>query len=285
MVAETIETTPQQADPEPQAVETEAPATEVVAEGAAPEPEAAAAPEQVTITEPEKTRADWEREKSEVARTAAAEALDLDHRRRQTEGARKVQREKREAEMKAESIDIARATLGLSPEYATDEIVDKAITRAARKQAEILIGDPIENADQALDWIAAPLFGKPSTPKEDLDETVQRFVGPLYQRIEAIVNKITPAIEARGVEKARAEWEKERAAEVKAGVEATLAARAATGRAGEEELRRVDGTAPTTSNTLASWETRVAHQGEAGYSMMTDADWNTYRQIRQDNGL
>ena len=45
-----------------------------------------------------------------------------------------------------------------------------------------------------------------------------------------------------------------------------------------------EGGAPS-GNTLEAWETRVAHQGEDGYPMLTDADWDQYRAVRRQHGL
>src|SRR3990167_7953926 len=101
MTTETIETAPAPADQESQTAETEAQATEVVAEGAAPEPETVAV-QQVEVTEPEKpnyiTRDEWEKERAEVASKAASDALEQDRRRRQTENARKAKAEADERE-------------------------------------------------------------------------------------------------------------------------------------------------------------------------------------------
>jgi hypothetical protein len=47
----------------------------------------------------------------------------------------------------------------------------------------------------------------------------------------------------------------------------------------------IKGSASGDNNSLASWDTRVAHQGEEGFPMLTPAEWDTYRAIRKEHGL
>jgi len=277
VVTETVIETPVLTDPEPQVIQTEEPVTEPVAEPAAEEPEAAAVPQvEVTETKPDYlTREEWEKDKATVRQQAADEALENDRRRRQTENARKAQQEKRDAEMRAESIDVARATLGLTPEYTSDEMIDKAITRAARKQAESLTAGSLDAVEQAWDYITAPAYGK----DVDLEDGAEAAARRLMPKVQHLIAQIRPAIEKAAREGYVLE------SELPKRYEDMDAARAAKGREGKEELARVEGTPAPNSNSLEAWETRVAHQGEDGYPYLGEAEWASYRHIRTAHGL
>lgn len=283
MTTQVIEETPApQADPETPQVETEEPTTEPVAEPAAPEAEPAAAP-QVEVTEPEKpeymTKADWEREKAEVASRAAADALEADRRKRQTENARKAAQEKRDKELHDEAVDVARATfaaeLGVSPASIPDDLIDKAISRVARRQAESISASALDGLDNAWDYVAAPAHGT----TVELDPDAQGLAKRLLPKMQGFVDAVTDKITAKAREGYIAESELPRLKQQWA------EERAANGRKGQEELKRVEGTPAMNTNTLEAWETRIAHQGEEGYPHLTDAEWGTYRQIRRVNGL
>ena len=173
-----VETTP--VDPEPQETQTEEPTTtEVVVEPAADAPEDAAT--QVVVTEEPKpnylTVEQWEKDKAEVAARAAADALETDRRRRQTEGARRALAEKREAEAIVEERDVVRATLasrlGLDPQQMPDDVIDTAINRAARRRAEGLVAGETEKVDQAFEYITAKAYQK----DVDWDDEIGAFGG------------------------------------------------------------------------------------------------------------
>ena len=280
MVTETVET-PVQTDQEPvETTQTETPATEVVAEGAAEESTEAAAVTQVEVTPAEKpefiTRADWEAQLKVERERAATDALELDRKRRQTENGRKAQQEKRDTEDLADLIDTAKAAFGAAGVFEIpEEPIVKAVDRMVRKRTEQI-------ATGALDAVA-PVLEYLGGTTDDLSDEYTAAARHLRPAVQAFVDRARTLIETNARKGYIAE--SELPARVKAGVDAALAARAATGREGQEELKRVEGTPAPSSNTLASWETRVAHQGEDGYPVFSDADWRTYRQIRKDNGL
>ena len=281
MTTETIETPATQADPEPE-TQTEEPTAEPVAEPAAEtSPEAAAAPTQVEVVEAEKpdymTRADWEREKAELVQRTAADTLEADRRKRQTENARRAKAEQDARESEQEAVDTLRAALGAKGIFEVpDDAALAAINRIASKKAERLSKASLDTLDDAWDYITAPAYGK----KVDLADEAEPAASRLVPKVQHLIDAIRPAIETKAREGYIAE------AELPKYVEAEIAKRAANGRKGQEEVPHVEGT-PTLShaNTLEGWEARVAHQGEEGYPMMSDADWATYRQIRRDRGL
>ena len=257
MTTETIEIPATPADPEPQTVETEEPTTEPVAEPAAPEPEAAAAP-QVEVVEAEKpdymTRADWEREKAEVASRAAADALESDRRKRQTENARRAKAEQDARESEQEAVDTLRAALGAKGIFEVpDDAALAAINRIASKKAERLSKASLDTLDDAWDYITAPAYGK----KVDLADEAEPAASRLVPKVQHLIDAIRPAIETKAREGYIAE------AELPKYVEAEIAKRAANGRKGQEEVPHVEGT-PTPS--VMSWaaymnlpeETRLA---------------------------
>lgn len=239
MTTETIETAPAPADPEPQTVQTETPATEVVAESAAVEPEAAAVP-QVEVTEPEKpnyiTREEWERERAEVAAKAAADALEQDRRRRQTENARRAKAEAEQREADQEAIDTLKAALGAKGVYEVpDEAAISAINRITAKKAERLASNSLDVMEQAWDFLTAPAYGK----EVDLDESAEAAARRLGPKVQHLVNTIRPAIEAE----ARKGYIPE--SEIPARVEAEITRRNAQKREGTTELRRPEGEPPS----------------------------------------
>lgn len=250
MVTETIET-PVQTDQEPvETTQTETPATEVVAEGAAGESTETAAVTQVEVTPAEKpdymTRADWDREKAEIEQHAAAAALDTDRRRRQTEGARKATQERRDFEDLAELHDTAKAAFGAAGVFEIpEEPIVKAVDRMVRKRSEQI-------ASGALDAVA-PVLEYLGGTTDELSDEYTAAARHLRPAIQAFVDRARTLIETNARKGYIAE--SELPAKVKAGVDAALAARAATGREGQEELKRVDG-AP--SSTVMSW---TAYQG------------------------
>lgn len=276
MVTDTAIETDQTA-PEPLQTETEA--SEVA--DAAPEVEAAAEPEQIQIAAPETpqylTREEWEKEKAEVARQAAAEALEADRRRRQTENGRRSQQERREQDDRAELRDTVKAALGAQGIYEVpDETILTAVDRTVRKRSEQIAAQSLDRVDQAWEYLTAPVFNAEVEYDQTFDEAARR----LQPRIQELIDKIRPTIEAQ----ARQGYIPE--SELQSRYDAMDAARQAKNREGKEELARVEGTpAPANTNTLEYWERRIAHEGEDGFPVLQPSDWNTYRQLRRRHGL
>ena len=241
--------------------ETENPAP---AEVAAPDPESAATSElQVEVVEPEKpnyiTREEWEKERAEVASKAAADALESDRRRRQTENARKAAQEKREAEERIEARDTVKAAFGAAGIYEVpDDAVYTAIERVARKQAASLANSSLDTVDQAFDFIAAPAYGQ----QVDLDESFEPAARRLAPKIQQLIDHVRPQIEAKAREGYVAE------ADIPKRVEAEIARRNAKAREGQTELVRPEG-APSTSNVM-SWATYM-NMSEAEQLAMPEA--------------
>ena len=283
MVSETLVETPPEipTDPEPLEQETETPKPVEGEEGAAPAEDAAAVA-QVEVITPEKpdyiTREEWEKERDEVARQAAEKALEEDRRRRQTENARKAQQEERHKARIQSTVDTVRTAMvarGLDAEAVTDQTVITAIDRVAQERAEALAGEQASLLGEAWDFITAPVYEQ----KVDLDGSFEPAARLLAPRVQHLIDTIRPQIEAKAREGYIAE------SDLPQRVEAEIARRAAVSRVGQEELKRVEVTPAATANTLEAWETRVAHQGEDGYPMLTDADWDQYRAVRRQHGL
>lgn len=275
MTTQTIETPaePVSADQEPIEVQTEEPATEVVAEPAAA-PDAAAAVPQVEVTEPEKpeymTRADWEREKSEVAQRAAADALEADRRRRQTENARKAAQEKREAEERIEARDTVKAAFGAAGIYEVpDDVVFTAIDRVARKQAASMATSGLDVLESAFDFIAAPAYGQ----QAELDEAAEPAARRLAPKIQSLIDTIRPQIEAKAREGYIAE------SELGKRVDAEIARRNAKSREGQTDLVRPEGAPATASLTFPQLERKYA-LGEA-----SPAEEARYLEMRGQSGF
>lgn len=237
MVTQVIETpaAPASTDPEPAEVQTEEPATEPVVEPAA-EPGDAAAVTQVEVTPPTQpeymTKADWEKEKAEVASRAASDALEADRRRRQTENARRAKQDQEQAASDQEAVDTLKAALGAKGIYEVpDDAALSAINRIASKKAERMANASLDVVTEAWDYLTAPAYGK-NVELADHFEAAAKMLGP---KVQHLVDAIRPAIEA----KAREGWIKE--ADLPKRYEAMDAARAAKGREGQTELQRVEG--------------------------------------------
>jgi len=287
MVSETLVETPPEipTDPEPLEQETETPAPVEGEEGAAPAEEAAAVVPQVEVTPPEKpdyiTREEWEKERDEVARQAAEKALEEDRRRRQTENARKAQQEERHKARIQSTVDTVRTAMvarGLDAEAVTDQTVITAIDRVAQERAEALAGEQASLLGEAWDFITAPVYEQ----KVDLDGSFEPAARLLAPRVQHLIDTIRPQFEEKAAKEAVAKYIAE---EQPKAVEAEIARRAAVSRVGQEELKRVEVTPAATANMLEAWETRVAHQGEDGYPLLTDADWDQYKAVRREHGL
>ncbi len=282
MVSEVVEA-PVQVDPAVPEVaeETESPAPEV--EAAAPETEqepAATSELQVEVTEPEKpnyiTREEWEKERAEVASRAAADALESDRRRRQTENARKAKQEAEQRESDQEAVDTLKAALGAKGIYEVpDDSALSAINRIASKKAERMVAASADVVEQAFDFITAPVYGQ----QVDLDDTFEPAARKLAPKVQHLIDTIRPQIEADARKGYIAE------SELPAKVDAEIARRAAKSREGQTELVRPDGPPPTGNrNTIEYWEGRIAHEGEDGVPDMSASDWNTYKALRQQHG-
>ena len=224
-------------------------------ESAAPEATVAAEP-QVTVEEPPKpdyiTRADWEKEKADVAARAASDALELDRRRRQTENARRATQEKREQEERAETIDVVRATLasklGVDPSLITDDAIDTAINRAATRRAQTLTSTTSEQREQVFDYLTAPIFKQ----AVEWDDAYTAEAAWLRPKLESLISQMTPQI----TEMARKGWISEE--ELPKRVDAEIARRNAKAREGQEELKRVEGQpASTIDRSLEAITSRI----------------------------
>jgi hypothetical protein len=257
MVTEVIEapvTEPVTTDPEPVEIQTQEPAP---AEPAA-EPDDAAAVTQVEVTTPERpdymTRADWEREKAEVASRAAADALESDRRRRQTENARKAKAEAEQHASDQEAVDTLKAALGAKGIYEVpDDAALAAINRIASKKAERMANASLDVVDEAWDYLTAPAYGKSVDLADHFEEAAKRL-GP---KVQHLVATIRPAIEAKAREGYIAE------SELPKRFEAMQAAKNAKGREGQEELRRVEGAPASAERGSREWWSSIGPEGRA----------------------
>ena len=262
MVSEVIETPVDQVQAESQ-TETP-PETPIVPEEGAAEakPEAAT---QLEITEPEKpdyiTRAEWEKERQEVAQKAAAEALETERRRRQTENARKAKQEQLDREEQQDAADTIRAALGAKGIFEDPgDAALNAITRIARKQAERLTQGSYDLVERTLDYIVAPAYGQ----KGDWDEDFAPLFERLAPKLQHLVNTISPTITT----KAREDYIHKD--ELSKHVDAEIARRKAKERqeSGEDNIQRVEGQ-PARDNSREARLDRI----NVGQETPDDAKW------------
>ncbi len=266
MVSEVVEAPEKQADQAPPEQQTETPATEAVAEGAAEtQPEAAVPQVEVTETKPDYlTREEWEREKREVADRAAQEALEADRRRRQTENARKAQQEERLRQRIKQTVDTVRTALvsrNIDPDVATDESVVTAIDRVAQERAEALVKEQAELVGGAWDYLTAKAYGK----DVDWDDQYADVARILHPRPQNLVEALRPTFEA---EARKGYVPESRIPEIeKAAVERHIARE----REKQGELKRPDGTPAAIDNSDEARLARLAGRGAP--PTQADREW------------
>ena len=275
MVSEVVEAPAEQTDQvlEPEVTE-DAPAPDEQAV-AAPEVQEAAVEEPAQI-EPEERRY-TQAELDAQARNAAQQAIEYDRRMRQSENARKAadaQREQREAVELRDTTEVILSKAerdGWTEEQRATALIERISSKRAGFDVERAQGE----MQQALAWVTAPLRGDPRSYEEfGLSPTADAFARAIQPHLQQIMSAGQSAALEGYIPQS----------ELPKLVDAEIARRNAKAREGKTELKRVDGT-PSAPNTLGTWETRVAHQGEEGHPMMTDADWREYRQIRKEHGL
>ena len=275
MVSEVVEAPSEQTDQvlEPEVTE-DAPAPDEQAV-AAPEVQEAAVEEPAQI-EPEERRY-TQAELDAQARNAAQQAIEYDRRMRQSENARKAadaQREQREAVELRDTTEVILSKAerdGWTEEQRATALIERISSKRAGFDVERAQGE----MQQALAWVTAPLRGDPRSYEEfGLSPTADAFARAIQPHLQQIMSAGQSAALEGYIPQS----------ELPKLVDAEIARRNAKAREGKTELKRVDGT-PSAPNTLGTWETRVAHQGEEGHPMMTDADWREYRQIRKEHGL
>ena len=243
---------PDQAPPEEQ---TEIPAPPVEAESAAETP-AEAADLQVEVAEPEKpdyiTREEWEREREEIRKQAAADALETDRRRRQTENARKAKQAERDAEERTELIDSIRVAFieegNLAP---PTEKIAASVDRLVRKRTEQIGLANLELVAQAWDYVTASAFGQ----EGEWDEAFGPAARTLAPKLQNLVNHIRPQIEA----KAREGYISEE--ELPKRVDAEIAKRNAKAREGQTQLPRSEGAVSAQQEGSPAWWSSIGPEG------------------------
>lgn len=241
MTTETIETTPSEPVAAPEQVEeqTESPAEPIEAEPeAAAAPDDAAAAQQVTAEPPGITRDEVERLIEERATRIREDEREQERRRRQIENSRRDRVERERIEAQQEAIDTLKAALGARGVYELpDDAAMAAISRITQKQAARIQQNQLDMIDDAMEWIAAPLFNNGNA---ELPEHAQEAAQRLSPKVQKVIDAVRPVIEKQS----REGYVKE--SDIPKLVEAEIARRAAKGREGKEELQRVDGSAPST---------------------------------------
>jgi hypothetical protein len=107
----------------------------------------------------------------------------------------------------------------------------------------------METVEAAFDYLTAPAYGK----AEEWSDDYTAAAGKLGPKLQNLVNTIRPQIEAKAREGYIAE------SDLPARVDAEIARRNAKAREGQEELKRVDGMAP--SGDEQSWWSGLTPEG------------------------
>lgn len=265
MVSEVVEA-PQEVDQVPDEPQTEGILQEEEVAAEAVEEAAAEEPEQL---EPTFTAA----ELAQRERQAALSALEYDRRMRQSvEGQRAAEQARRQQEQAAmaETVEAALIRSGITPD---DEIVKTVVERVNGKRAEFSLDRASSDLESAVQYATAPLRNEPGNA-ESLSPAAVAFT-------QKIVPELQRAYEA-GMKAAAGEMIPK--SELPKLVDAEIQKRNAKAREGKTNLRHVDGTPTTNTNTLEYWEHRVAHEGEDGVPDMTGADWAAYKSLRRQHG-
>ena len=243
---------------------------------AAEEPVEAAAVE----SEPPLTRAEFEKLMSEresaIRASAIEEARDLDRRQRQSEEGRRAFEVQRQAKLRdAVSVSLTRK-LGITD--VDDDTADDIISRVQGVEADVIEQGTAAAIDEAVTAAAARAVGLNPGP---ISAEAQRYVGKFTGYMERLfTHQVVRDFIAKDAKK---EWD----AQLPKVVEAELSKRNQAGRNGAAPLKRPTDSSPTSGNdgSLENWDTRVAHQGEDGYPMLSPSDWTEYRAVRRASGV
>ena len=211
---------------------------------------------QVEVTPPESkpmSAEEIERLIEEKAERIKSVALEEDRNRRRTQAAREAQAAERQKARLSQTVDTVKATLvsrGIDPEVATEESVLTAIDRVAQERADALVKDRGDVVGEAWDYITAPVYGQ----QAELDDSFAEVARVLSPKVQHLINQLTPIIES----KAREGYVLE--SDLPKKVDEEIARRAAKGREGQEELKRVEGSASgrTEAEILADPNTPIA---------------------------
>lgn len=263
------------ADQAPPEAQTEAPATEPVVESAAAPPAEAAAPEpeQASVVEPKPdyvTREELEAER----KRAAADAIEGERHRRQTENARKANAERRQAEDTQLVVNILKASYGAKGVYEhPDDAAVEALTMTARKMADAQVASYGDIVGPAWDWASAVIYGKEPSSINDLPDEVRPAAAAINARIQHLVNAMWEQIETTSRKGYVPESELPKIRE------AAVAAHNAAQNAGAEDLKRPPDGAPALldNSTVAERLDRI------GTSRETPGDrqwWNEREKAR-----
>lgn len=241
-------------------------------EGTAAEPE----PEPVVDEEKPLTRAEVAellRQERQEAERSAAERLRRDRQREEGRKAAESQRQQQEKAELAEVMGLELYKLGI-PDASPDSI-QPILERYASKREGHVTNRTLQEVAQAFEYAAAETLGLESDL--DLSPRAETYAQSLQPFVQSVYQRAIDGVTASGDYIPKAELSKY--------VDAEIERRNAKAREGKEPLRRVEGTPVTTDNSLASWEQRVAHQGEDGYPMFSQSDWAAYNRVRRENGI
>lgn len=252
---------------DPVQTETPEPTEPVAPERAADDDAEAAAPE---VAEPEPaplTQAERETIRAEAleaarqeARQEAAENEQKAQRRRQSENARREADIKRTADEKAELSDTVVATLGRAGYHDVDpEMVSTVIDRSFAKKSGHVVQQTLADVTEAMayvgeggDWDALP-------PR--VQDAARRIAPQLHSWVNAAADKIAEAAVKQEVPNLTAKQLAEMAdpAALKELVDSQIAARNATGRSTQTEVKRVDGVPSTADRGIQAVTHRIAN--------------------------
>lgn len=285
MVSEVIETPEVEEAPAEQAVE-ETPIE--LGESPAEQAEEAEPDESVIAEEPD-LHTELAALRAELAEVKAAQAqkpqrseaevrAEIEANLRAQQQAQEEQRQQEQAwkDELNESLQAVLVTKGYTEVSAED--VRSVGERFINKRYDQIQNRTVTEVTDALTWVKEAAMEQPHT--KNLSPKAQRYASDLLDSFNAIYG----VLKTRAEEGARSGYIPE--SELPAKVEAEIAKRNAKSREGQEELKRPAAQQPAgNTNSLEYWDTRVAHEGEDGYPVLTAQDWATYRQIRRQNGL
>jgi hypothetical protein len=262
-----------QAPPESQTEVADTPELELEpVDAAEPEVEAAPEPEQpLTRAEVQKMLED---ERQKIREDAVREARAREQRERQRLNGLREKEQKRQQEEDAEATEIVQAQLvrlGLT-EADPNQVKPLLDRYASKRQGQWTARYDADLAEGAR-AAAADVMGVDFD--EDLSDGAERFRKGLSTYASHMFEQGKQALIQSGDYIHKDDLPKH--------VDAEIARR----KPEQKPVKRVEEAQKGGENrgSLAYWDTRIAHEGEDGYPVLSPADWADYRKVRRQNGL
>jgi len=165
--------------------------------------------------------------------------------------------------------------------------IERVAERFINKRYDQIANKEIAHVSEALKWVRG--FAESGSAPSQLTGRAAQYAGQFAEDFNAIYGKLRQQAQDTGdltTVKTDELVKRLSADQIKAIADNEIARRNAVANTGKKPLARADGTPSTVNtNTVEYWDSRIAHQGEEGFPMMTDQEYATARKVRAANGL